>query len=108
MNPSLGQLQYLGREGDFEDDVVRVIEEVCYKWKELGDCLEFRPGQIRAVGKNHQTCEEACRAIFEQWLQGEGRQPANWGTLINILREADPKFNEFSDRLVHVLSVLNA
>ena len=49
--PNLSQLRYLGQEGDSEVDLVRVIQEVPYKWKELEDWLGFSPGESEDSAK---------------------------------------------------------
>ena len=106
--PDLSQLRYLGQEGDSEEDVVRVIEEVSHRWKELGDCLGFSHGKIAAVDLDHRTCEAACRRIFELWLQGATHHPVNWDTLINSLHKIDPNFNKLCDKRICVLTALYA
>ena len=66
--------------------VVRVVEEVSADWEKLALALHFRGGIIRAVRENERQVEHACRHILEQWsLDGEGRQPVTWGTLVEVL-----------------------
>lgn len=33
--------------------------------------------------------ENICRQIFMLWLQGKGKQPVTWSTLVTILHEID-------------------
>ena len=33
--------------------------------------------------------EEINRVVLELWLKGKGKQPATWGTLIEVLKDID-------------------
>ena len=70
---------------------VRVVEEVCADWEKLALVLEFRGGVIRAVRESERLLvEPACRRILERWsVDGEGRQPVTWETLIECLEDIE-------------------
>ena len=72
--------------------VFNIIEEVTGKYHDLGICLlndhnsaittnieaQYRPDNTRIT-----------KEIFKRWLQGTGRRPQSWSTLIAILREIE-------------------
>ena len=67
---------------------VRVVENVCADWEKLALALQFRGGVIRAVERSqHFQVEAACITILQRWLDGEGRQPMTWETLIGCLED---------------------
>ena len=67
---------------------VRVMENVCADWEELSLALHFHGGVIRAMERNqHFQVGAACLTILQRWLDGEGRQPVTWETLIGCLED---------------------
>ena len=65
---------------------VRVVENVCADWEKLSLALQFHGGVIRAVERSqHFQVGAACLTILQKWLDGEGRQPVTWETLIGCL-----------------------
>ena len=69
---------------------VRVVEEVCADWEKLALALQFRGGVIRAVERSqHFQVEAACLTILQRWLDGEGRQPVTWETLMESLEDIE-------------------
>ena len=68
---------------------VRVMENVCADWEKLALALQFRGGVIRAVRESERPLvESACRCILERWsVDGEGRQPVTWETLVGCLED---------------------
>ena len=86
--PEMWQLQrFVGVSGR----PVRVVEEVCADWEKLALALHFRGGVIRAVRESERPLvEPACRRILERWsVDGEGRQPVTWETLIECLEDIE-------------------
>ena len=41
------------------------------------------------VGENRGNAKNINMAILKRWLQGKGRQPVTWRTLIDVLQDAD-------------------
>jgi len=70
---------------------VRVVEEVCGDWEKLALALQFRGGVIRSVRESERPLvEPTCRCILERWsVDGEGRQPVTWETLIQCLEDIE-------------------
>ena len=67
---------------------VRLVENVRADWEMLSLALQFPGGVIRAVGRSqHFQVEAACLTILQKWLDGEGRQPVTWETLVECLED---------------------
>lgn len=70
---------------------MNVIEGVATRWENIATRLNFDMNQIEHISRtNHFQAEDACRAVFSEWLKGkEGlRLPITWKTLIRALEEA--------------------
>ena len=68
---------------------VEVIKALAPNWYDFGDYLDFDPtgeklDQIKAEGQEPTVC---CRNMFQHWLKGNGRKPATWETLIELLED---------------------
>ncbi len=51
---------------------------------------------MEAVVRRHQQEAEAINtAVLEEWLQGMGKQPVTWRTLVDVLR--DCQLNTLAD-----------
>ena len=53
--------------------------------------MDFDPTghTIDLIGANHPLDPEACcTEMMQKWLGGRGRQPANWATLVRLLKNA--------------------
>ena len=48
--------------------------------------------------------EEWCTEMMEMWLEGKGRQPVTWATLIELLEDAEHK--RLAEQLKEVLLTL--
>jgi len=83
--PQMWQLQkFVGVHGR----TVSVVDDVCADWEKLALALQFRGGVIRAVERSqHFQVEGACLTILQRWLDGEGRKPVTWETLIDYLED---------------------
>lgn len=69
---------------------VRVIKESAAKWESIATRLYFDSHDISRIRKDyHLQSYEACQTVFIEWLDGNGRKPATWDTLIHVLNEAD-------------------
>ena len=84
--PRLHQLDLI----DCEDKRVRIIQTAASKWKRLATRLHFEPSDIDRIRSDHPgQCYYACWQVCREWLEGVGRQPTSWTTLINALDEAE-------------------
>ena len=83
--PTLPQLQCMPTQSG-ED--IRIIESIGIKYRSLGtDLLNDPTGAVISAIRNehhHQPCE-ITYAILSKWLQGKGKYPKTWETLISVL-----------------------
>ena len=49
----------------------------------------------------HLNAENITKAIFQKWLDGSGKTPVTWTTLVNVLRNA--KLNVLADQIEGVV-----
>ena len=62
-----------------------LVKEVSTDWEKLALALHLR-GEIIREQSQFQV-EAACHNILQRWLNGEGRQPVTWGTLVDGLED---------------------
>ena len=84
--PRLAQLKLMKTS---TGEKVEIIKALAPKWYDFGDYLDFDPtgeklDQIKAEGQEPTVC---CRNMFQHWLKGNGRKPATWETLIELLED---------------------
>ena len=87
--PELYELQLL--EFDNGRKLLRIMEEVTPKWKQVAIALGFNGSRIETIEKGalHQP-EDACLKMFTDWLAGgHDLQPPTWDVLIQSLRAAN-------------------
>ena len=83
---------------------VKVISKVAAKWEEVATRLHFEGHEIICIKRNnHFQTLDACRALFSEWLEGKGRTPTTWESVIKALDEAE--FGEIAGDLRDVLGV---
>ena len=69
---------------------VRVIKQAAAKWESVATRLHFKIDDLSRIRKDHhQQSQNACQTVFMEWLQGRGRKPTTWDTVIKALEEAD-------------------
>ena len=82
---------------------VQVIGSVSAKWDKLATRLYFSGNAIETIKRScHFQPEDCCRKLFTEWLDGKGRQPKTWNTVIDVLKEA--QVSEVAKKLVLVVS----
>jgi hypothetical protein len=70
--------------------VVNVIRAVAPSWEMFAVHLHMEEHMIAVLKRNAPNqAEEATRTLFSHWLNGNGRQPISWKTLIQALHEYD-------------------
>ena len=70
--------------------VIRIIDRVAPKWKVVALSLHFEDNCIEIIEIDcHHQSVTACRTMFTRWLEGCGREPKTWRTLIIALKEAN-------------------
>lgn len=71
---------------------INIIKQVAYRWKDFALQLDFDTvgTKVQLIDKKlHSDPEECCQEAMRAWLQGEGRQPATWELLVEILKDLD-------------------
>jgi hypothetical protein len=81
-----------------------VIKQAAAKWESVATSLYFESHDITRIKRDiHYQSIDACRTVFIEWLEGNGRKPTTWNTVIKALEEAD--LSELAGDLKIVLSV---
>ena len=68
------------------------MKKVSARWYDLGVLMDFDDSGTKldiireSYHNNPVTC---CRAMFQYWLNGNGRKPTSWRTLIELLEDSD-------------------
>ena len=98
----MGDLHYLcNEEGNVE---VRIIEQVQSDWKSLVHCFELPMETVEnEMAKPGWTPVDACRNTFITWIQGQGRGPKTWATVISVLKKIG-KYGELIGKIRLILS----
>ena len=68
---------------------VKVINKTAHVWKQVATRLYFEGHDTLRIGKDERQAEDACRTVFIEWLEGKGRTPTTWGTILQALNEAE-------------------
>ena len=100
---SMPKLHHLNRIEGSNGKTVKVIKRAAAKWESVATSLHFESHDISCIRKDYpQQSVDACRTVFSEWLQGNGRKPTTWNTVIKALEEAD--LSELASELKIVLS----
>ena len=65
-----------------------MIESVACVWEKVATRLYFEGHDILRIQTNKHQAEDACRTMFVEWLEGRGRTPTTWETVLKALEEA--------------------
>ena len=101
-SPTLPQLTYLSTG---PRDGIRIIRRIGANYHSLGILLlNDDDGAITTgiIAGNHHQPENITRDILLKWLQGQGRQPVTWATLMTVLHEI-----ELSELAQDIASTMN-
>ena len=63
-------------------------------WRDVGILLDFDTSGTELDNietKYHGDPVPCCQAMFKHWLNGNGRGPHSWRTLIELLKDSDHK-----------------
>ena len=77
-----------------------IIKTIAKDWKDFGYLLNFdETGRtIDCIAKENQLRPiDCCTHMMREWLEGRGRQPATWATLIDLLKDAE--INDLAQQL---------
>ena len=79
---------------------MEILATIAAHWQDFGYLLDFdETGRtIDRIAREHQLRPiDCCAAMLREWLEGRGRQPATWATLIDLLKDAD--INDLAQQL---------
>ena len=77
-------------------------DRVAAEWEEVATRLYFEGYDIKRIKKdNHHQSREACHAMLSEWLEGNGREPKTWETIIKALEEA--QLSEVAKELSNII-----
>ena len=86
ISPKLHEISHLNR----RDKTVKTIDRVADKWERVATQLYFEHYDINRIRRDHPNdCRTACSNVFSEWLEGKGRLPTTWETLIKAFEEAE-------------------
>ena len=80
---------------------VKVIERTAAYWERVALRLHFEGHEIDTIKADYHQSEDAGRKMFSEWLEGKGRQPKTWETVLSALNEAG--FGEIASDLSDAL-----
>ena len=97
--PQLHELDLL----EYSNKELKLIDRVAYKWEDIAIRLHFEGHSISEIKQDafFQT-RQACQKMLIKWMQGVGRKPTTWKTLIAALKEAG--LGEVADELHKVIN----
>ena len=81
---------------------MKVINKTAHVWKQIARRLYFEGHDILRIGEDERHAEDACCRVFIEWLEGKGRTPTTWGTVLHALNEAEQ--GELANDLEEVLN----
>ena len=72
-----------------QEQRLRILEEVCTKWKDIGGVIGLSPNHLDAIEKHRLgDMMECCRDVFSVWLQQEeGSYPVTWDGIRELLKD---------------------
>ena len=81
------------------DSHINIPREVGTKYHNLGVQLLLESfGYIRSLERElHENAERINCQIFQEWLDGKGRKPSSWGTLVRVL--SDIEMGELANKI---------
>ena len=71
---------------------INIPQEIGVKYHDFGLFLleDENRQRVKAIAQEYANrAEEINKEILEQWITGRGKQPVNWKTLIEVLREIE-------------------
>ena len=72
-----------------QTQTLRILEDVCSKWRDIGDLIGLTLGRLESIDKDRRGISaDCCRDVFCDWLkQEEGRRyPVSWDGVCQLLK----------------------
>ena len=83
------------------------MKNIAPRWNIFGIHLNFDNdgNTLNLIGARHPQDPKACYTdMMKRWLEGSGNQPANWATLVALLKNAE--FFELAGQVEHLVPTL--
>ena len=83
-----------------------IITAITQDWKNFGIYFDFDEAgrTLNCIAKDyHYHSIDCCTQMMTEWLEGSGRQPATWATLIDLLKDAE--MNDLAQQLVTIFII---
>ena len=100
-SPTFPELQHF----PLKDGYINIAEEIANEYNDFGILIldDKRGSKVAAIAKTkHGDTVAITDEILRQWIQGKGRMPVTWLTLIKCLR--DTGLNVLADDIKGALS----
>ena len=69
---------------------IRVISRVAPIWEQFATRLHFEVHDIMRIEEDcHFQSLKSSRRVMMEWLNGKGRQPTTWATVMKALEESE-------------------
>ena len=87
-----------------KDSFTDIAKKIAIDYKLFGTQLlkDSDGSKVRIIEMKHRDPVDIAVEILEQWLQGRGRMPITWQTLVKCLRDTD--LNVLADKMESSLS----
>ncbi len=82
---------------------INIPQEIGVRYQKVGILLlEDETGaRIEAIADQHRgNAERINMDVFQKWINGNGKQPITWGTLVEVLKDAE--FNSLASDIEEV------
>ena len=84
-------MEWIDKDGFKEQ--LRILNEVCAQWKDIGALLGFSGAEMKEIERNcPRDIKECCREILTSWIEhGRGHEsyPATWEGLHKLLEDIE-------------------
>ena len=72
-----------------EGEKIEIVNSVASSWKHIGALMDFDEAGDRLDLTQEMFGDPVacCKDVFQHWLRGNGKQPATWRTLIELLED---------------------
>ena len=88
---------------------IRIIEEIAATVEQIANALQINPAVYRSDYRTQNgNVERVTQRILERWLDGEGRKPVTWVTLIQAIKDAGIRYNNLVAKLENTIRNENA
>ena len=77
---------YIDQKPKGRDILNVVVPRLKATWETLAIQLEVADHEIDAIRMDHEMVRDRCYQVLKNWLNGGGRKPVTWNTLLKAIR----------------------